>query len=97
LWIKRRNAVGDAGWINCSSFYDRTKEEAEGTAAHFRPCRARFGGFDTKKASQASSAANETTTTFDLTQKCGKSNIIYQKPIKNQHPDNIKSAFSNTQ
>jgi hypothetical protein len=35
-----------------------------------------------KRASQASSAANETTATFDLTQKHDKSNIIYQKLIK---------------
>jgi hypothetical protein len=48
-----------------------------------------------KMASQASSAANETTATFDLTHKHEKSNIIYQKPIKNRHPDKNKSAFSN--
>jgi hypothetical protein len=36
-----------------------------------------------KRASQASSAANETTATFDFTHKRDKSNIIYQKPIKN--------------
>jgi hypothetical protein len=48
-----------------------------------------------KMASQASSATNETTTTFDLTHKRNKSNIIYQEPIKNRHPDKIKSAFSN--
>jgi hypothetical protein len=48
-----------------------------------------------KMASQASSASNETTATFDLTHKRDKSNVIYQKPIKNQHPDKIKSAFSN--
>jgi hypothetical protein len=48
-----------------------------------------------KTASQASLAANETTATFDLTHKHDKSNIIYQKPIKNRHPDKIKSAFSN--
>jgi hypothetical protein len=46
-----------------------------------------------KRASQASSAANETTATFDLTHKRDKSNIIYQKPIKNQHPDQIKSGL----
>jgi hypothetical protein len=40
-----------------------------------------------KMACQASSAANETTATFDLTHKRDKSNIIYQKPIKNRHPD----------
>jgi hypothetical protein len=34
-----------------------------------------------KRASQASSAANETTATFDLTHKRVKSNIIYQKLI----------------
>jgi hypothetical protein len=36
-----------------------------------------------KRASQASSTANETTATFDLTHKRDKSNIIYQKLIKN--------------
>jgi hypothetical protein len=35
--------------INCSSFPNRTKEEAEGTAARRRPRRARFGGFDTQE------------------------------------------------
>jgi hypothetical protein len=69
-------------------------EEAEGTAA-CRRRRARFGGFDTQEASQVSSAVNETTATFDLTHKRDKSNIIYQKLIKNRHPDKIKSAFSN--
>jgi hypothetical protein len=49
----------------------------------------------TKRASQASLEANETTTTFDLTHKSDKSNIIYQKLIKNRHPDKIKSSFSN--
>jgi hypothetical protein len=83
------------GRINCSSFSNRTKEEAEGTAARCRPRRARFDGFDTHEASQASSVANETTAIFDLTHKRGKSNIIYQKPIKNRHPDKIKSTFSN--
>jgi hypothetical protein len=44
-----RNAVGDAGQINCSSFSYRTKEEAERTTAH-RRCRcARFGDFDTQE------------------------------------------------
>jgi hypothetical protein len=38
---------------------------------------------------QALSAANETTTTFDLTHKREKSNIIYQKLIKTDIP--IKS------
>jgi hypothetical protein len=47
------------------------------------------------RASQASSAANETTATFDLTHKRDKSNIIYQKLIKNRHHNKIKSAFSN--
>jgi hypothetical protein len=42
----KRDAVGNAGWINCSSFSNRTKEEAEGTAA--RRHRAHFGGFDTQ-------------------------------------------------
>jgi hypothetical protein len=46
LQIKNRNAISDAGRINCSSFSNRTKEEAEGTAARHR--RARFGGFDTQ-------------------------------------------------
>jgi hypothetical protein len=48
-----------------------------------------------KRASLASSVANETTTTFYLTHKRDKSNIIYEKPMKNQHPDEIKSVFSN--
>jgi hypothetical protein len=48
-----------------------------------------------KRASQTSSAANETTATFDLTRKRETSNIIYQKLIKNRHPDKIKSAFRN--
>jgi hypothetical protein len=74
---------------------NRTKEEAEGTAAHRRRRCACFGGFDTQEGIQASAAANETTATFDLTHKRDKSNIIYQKLIKNQHPDKIKSAFSN--
>jgi hypothetical protein len=42
-----------------------------------------------KRASQASSAANETTATFDLTHKRDKSNTIYQKLIKNRHLDKI--------
>jgi hypothetical protein len=46
-----------------------------------------------KRASQASSAANGTTATFDLTHKRDKSNIIYQKLIKNRHPDKIKSTY----
>jgi hypothetical protein len=46
LQIKNRNVIGDEGQINCSSFSNRTKEEAEGTAA--RHHRARFGGFDTQ-------------------------------------------------
>jgi hypothetical protein len=46
LRIKNRNVIGDAGRINCSSYSNRTKEEAEGTAARRR--RALFGGFDTQ-------------------------------------------------
>jgi hypothetical protein len=46
-------------------------------------------------ASQALSAANETTATFDLTHKRDESNIIYEKPIKNRHPGKIKYAISN--
>jgi nicotinic acid phosphoribosyltransferase len=42
----KRDAVGNTGRINCSSFSNRTKEEAEGTAARRR--RAHFGGFDTQ-------------------------------------------------
>jgi hypothetical protein len=46
LPIKKRNVVGDAGQINCFSFSNRAKEEAEGTTA----CRrARFGDFDTQE------------------------------------------------
>jgi hypothetical protein len=48
-----------------------------------------------KMESQASSLTNETTATFDLTHKHDKSYIIYQKLIKNRHPDKIKSVFSN--
>jgi hypothetical protein len=94
LRIKRRNVVGDAGQINCSSFSNRIEEEAEGTAARRRPAVPASAVLTHKRASQASSAANETTTTFDLTHKRDKSNIIYQKPIKNRHPYKIKSAFS---
>jgi hypothetical protein len=81
------------------SHLNRTKEEAEGTTA--RRLRRAAAAVPTsavltpKRASQASSVANETTATFDLTQKRDKTNIIYQKLIKNQHPDKIKSAFSN--
>jgi hypothetical protein len=39
-----------------------------------------------KRVSQALSVANESTTTLDLTHRRDKSNIIYQKPIKNRHP-----------
>jgi hypothetical protein len=46
LRIKNRNVVGDAGQISCSSFSNRTKEEAEGTTTRRR--RARFGSFDTQ-------------------------------------------------
>jgi hypothetical protein len=49
LRIKKRNVVGDAGRINCSSLSNRTKEEGEGTTARRRPRRARFGGFDTQE------------------------------------------------
>jgi hypothetical protein len=49
LRVKKRNIVGDAGRINCSSLSNRTKEEAEGTAACRRPRRVRFGGFDTQE------------------------------------------------
>jgi hypothetical protein len=80
--------------IGPHSHLNRTKEEAEGTAARRRR-HARFAVLTPKRASQASSAANETTTTFDLTHKREKSNIIYQKLIKNRHPDKIKSTFSN--
>jgi hypothetical protein len=47
LQIKKRNVIG-AGRINCSSFSNRTKEEAEGTAACRRRRCAHFGGFDTQ-------------------------------------------------
>jgi hypothetical protein len=95
LRIKKRNVVGDSGRINFSSLSNRTKEEAKGTATHRHSRRAHFGGFDTNRASQVSSMANETTATFDLTHKRDKSNIIYQKPIKKRHPSKIKYAFSN--
>jgi hypothetical protein len=49
LWSKKRNAIGDAGWINCSSFSNKTKEKVEGTAARYHPRRAHFGGFDTQE------------------------------------------------
>jgi hypothetical protein len=49
LLITKRNVVGDAGRINCSSLSNRTKEEAEGTAARRHPRRARFGSFDTQE------------------------------------------------
>jgi hypothetical protein len=54
------------------SHLNKTKEEAEGTAA----------AAVVPASAQASSAANETTATFDLTHKRDKSNIIYQKLIK---------------
>jgi hypothetical protein len=69
---------------------NRTKEEEEGTTARCRFPRACFGGFDTQEGILDSSAAIETTATFDLTHKRDKSNIIYQKLIKNRHPDKIK-------
>jgi hypothetical protein len=94
-----RNAVSDVGRLNCSSFFNGTKQEAEGTATHHRslppPAVPALAVLTPKMASQASSAANETIATFDLTHKRDKSNIIYQKPIKNRHPDKIKFAFSN--
>jgi hypothetical protein len=46
LHIEKRNVVSDARRINCSSFSNRTKEEAEGTSAY--RC-ARFDGFDTQE------------------------------------------------
>jgi hypothetical protein len=45
-------------------------------------------------ASQASLAAKETIATFDSTHKRDKSNIIYQKLIKNSLPNKIKSAIN---
>jgi hypothetical protein len=95
LQIKKRNIVDNAGQINCSSFSNKTKEEEEVTAARRRHRRATSAVLTPKRASQASSAANETTSTFDLAHKRDKSNIIYQKLIKNRHPDKIKYAFSN--
>jgi hypothetical protein len=68
----------------------KTKEEAEGTAP--APVVPTSAVLTPKRASHASLMANETTVTFDLTHKRDKSNIIYQKPIKNQHPDKIKST-----
>jgi hypothetical protein len=62
------------------SHLNRTKDEAEGTTAAAVPASAVM---TPKRASQASSTANETTATFDLTHKRDKSNIIYQKLIKN--------------
>jgi hypothetical protein len=50
---------------------NRTKEEAKGTATRHRRRCARFDGFDTQEGIP------------DLTHKCNKSNIIYQKLIKN--------------
>jgi hypothetical protein len=81
LQIRKRNVAGDAGRINSSPFSNRTKEEAEGTAAYSR--RACFGGFDTQEGIPGLATANETTATFDFTHKRDKSNIIYQKLIKN--------------
>jgi hypothetical protein len=81
--------------IGPHSHMNRTKEEEEGTAARRRRRRARSAVLTPKRASQASLAANETTATFDLTRKPDKSNNIYQKLIKNRHPDKIKSVFSN--
>jgi hypothetical protein len=75
------------------SHLNRTKGEAEGTTA--TAVVPTLAVLTPKRASQASSAANETTTTFDLTHKRDKSNIIYEKLIINRHPDKIKSVFSN--
>jgi hypothetical protein len=47
--LKKRNVLGDAGRINCSSFSNRTNEEVEGTAARRRRYRAHFGSFDTQE------------------------------------------------
>jgi hypothetical protein len=46
---KKTNVIGEAGWINYTSFSNRTKEEVEGTAARRRPCRTGFSGFDTQE------------------------------------------------
>jgi hypothetical protein len=47
-----RNAVSDVGRLNCPSFFNGTKEEAEGTATRCRPLPPpvvpAFGGFDTQ-------------------------------------------------
>jgi hypothetical protein len=93
LRIKNRNVIGDVGRINFlhSPTEQRRKQRAPPPAAAMLASAV----LTPKMASQASSAANETTTTFDLTYKRDKSNIIYQKPIKNRNPDKIKSAFSN--
>jgi hypothetical protein len=85
LQIKKRNVVGDAGQI-------RREQRALPPAAAAVPASTVL---TPKRTSQASSLANETTTTFDLTHKRDKSNIISQKLIKNQHNDKIKSAFCN--
>jgi hypothetical protein len=70
--------------IGPHSHLNRIKEEAEGTAA--MPVSAVL---TPKRASQASSAANETTTTFDLTHKHDKSNTSYKNGLKTDIP--IKS------
>jgi hypothetical protein len=62
---------------------NKTKEEAEGTAPAAVAAVPASAVLTPKRASQASSAANKTTATFDLTHKRDKSNIIYQKMIKN--------------
>jgi hypothetical protein len=46
---EKENVVSDAGRINCSSFSNRTKEEAEGTASRRHCHPARFDGFDTQE------------------------------------------------
>jgi hypothetical protein len=76
LRIKKRNAIGNAGRINYSPFSNRTEEEAEAVVPA-------SPALTPKRASLALSAAKETTATFNLTHKRDKSNIIYQKTIKN--------------
>jgi hypothetical protein len=77
------------------SHLNRTKEEAEGTTATGTAALPASAVLTPKRESQASSVANETTATFDLTHIRDRSNIIYQKPIKNRRHKKIKSAFSN--
>jgi hypothetical protein len=65
------------------SHLSRTKDEAEGTAARRRRRRACFGGFDTQEGIPSLVGGKWDHRTFDLTHKRDKSNIIYQKLIKN--------------